>query len=70
MEFAEWYGALKIEFTKQSDMTLDEASRMVDGCGVECWREMYDDDLSPADACRTEISYWDDETQDSSVTTP
>lgn len=61
MDFTEWLAELKREYAKQSDMTAEEADAYVEGCGLECWRESYDDEMTPAECCEMEMSYWEND---------
>ena len=57
--FPQWLDQLADAFASLADMSKDEAANMIDGCGQECWREMYDEGYSPRDAAREEMSNWD-----------
>lgn len=51
--FDEWYKMLCDIFVKNK---VSEMKR----CGQECWKDYYDDDVSPEDAFSDELSYWAD----------
>lgn len=53
MTFDEWY----LELIKIFDKNELEDMR---GSGQECWRDYYNDDVSPEDAFSDELSYWAD----------
>jgi hypothetical protein len=64
IDFAAWIAELKREFAANSDMDMDEAAQYVDGGifdGESCWREMYDEDLSPRDAVAEDMNCWEPE---------
>lgn len=52
MSFEQWKAELADELGKAFDMNGSEYIRQT---GEECWREMYDDDLTPAEAAREEV---------------
>jgi hypothetical protein len=56
MDFLEWRGALAVELAKQFGMSHAEAVKYIADTGDACWREMYNDELTPAEAAAEEIS--------------
>jgi hypothetical protein len=60
LPFPEWKSRLKDEFYRQASMTRSEAEQYVDGCGDDCWKEMWADEFSPSDAVAEEMSCWGD----------
>jgi hypothetical protein len=59
LEYEPWKVALVQQFSKQAQMSDDEAWEMILNTGDECWREMWADGLSPFEAVYEEISNWD-----------
>jgi hypothetical protein len=53
MEFDRWMVELAAKLGEAFDMDGAEYIRQT---GEECWREMFDDGLSPADAVSEEVS--------------
>lgn len=51
MTFDEWLTALAVEFER-----IGWGISYVERTGAECWREMYDDGLTPVDAVSEEMS--------------
>ena len=54
MTFEEWLTALAPELAASQSMTLDEAQAYIKDTGPECWRDMFEDELSPRDAADEE----------------
>jgi hypothetical protein len=54
-DFETWKRQLAVELAKVFGMP-EPADSYVTQCGDECWREMYDDGLSPADAAYEEAN--------------
>ena len=53
--FAKWLKALEPELARQLGMTEAEAAVLIQSTGPgDCWREMFDDGLSPEDAAGEE----------------
>lgn len=54
MTFEQWKVALAIEIEKIFEMHPFEGTKYIDGCGDECWREMFDEGLTPVQAAEEE----------------
>lgn len=55
MTYPEWLKALEPELAKVFGMTVAEAAAFIQGTGPgDCWKEMFDDGLSPSDAADAE----------------
>ena len=52
MNFEQWKAELAAELGKAFDMNGFEYIRQT---GEKCWREMFDDDPTPAEAAREEV---------------
>lgn len=52
MSFEEWKAQLVIELSKTFDLEDGrvDGAQYIKATGDDCWREMFDDGLSPADA--------------------
>jgi hypothetical protein len=56
MNFEQWKRELANELEIQLAMLPGDGAAYIKATGDECWREMFDDGLSPADAAEQEAS--------------
>lgn len=59
--WVEWKEQLVSEFSTRAAMTIDEARKMVDGAGDDCWHEFWADAYTPSETASEEMSCWDDD---------
>jgi hypothetical protein len=52
--FEKWLSELPGELAKRVVSSVEEAHEYIKQTGHECWREMYDDDLTPSEAASAE----------------
>jgi hypothetical protein len=55
MNFEQWKVALAIELERQFGWEPFEGTQYVAKTGDACWREMFDDEMTPADAAGEEV---------------
>jgi hypothetical protein len=53
-EFEKWKAQLAVELSKTFDLEGGQVdgAKYIEATGDDCWREMFDDELTPADAAR------------------
>jgi hypothetical protein len=56
--YEDWLSELGKSFAKKAPAV---GGIFVDQCGVESWRDYYEDGYSPNDAADSEMSYWEDD---------
>jgi hypothetical protein len=57
MTFEDWLKQLAIELSKAFDLEggVVDGAQYIKDTGVECWCEMFDDGLTPAEAANEEV---------------
>ena len=58
LTFEDWLVRLAAAFAIKAPL---EGAGYVNDCGVESWRDYYEDGFSPEDAADEDMSYWDDD---------
>ena len=56
MTFDQWKSELAKELGKVFGFSLDEGERYIAATGEDCWRESFDDGLSPKEAAGEEVN--------------
>lgn len=52
--FDDWKSELAAKLARAFGVSQDEGRKYVEQCGDECWRECYDDGMTPSDSADEE----------------